>query len=265
MSTDSPYGEESNFVSGGYNGQGVGTLVHLLPFVEQDALYKTMMAGAPAPDYLSPQKRYPGFWNYASFYPNNPPGGAYTKVSSFLCPSDSGAESNWDCFFSTYRASPTSFSISIIAFGDPALGKTNYLGISGRSGLLSDTYRGLLANRSLTPLATVPDGTSNTLLFGEYAGKGPPTTGWQNVTPCWIGAGMFPTAWGLEPQPTNWQSPGVDKWYELSSRHTGIVQFAMGDGSVRGIKVVGASGTGYNNFIYSAGMMDGNVIDPSAL
>src|SRR3954465_9812365 len=67
MSTDSPYGEESNFVSGGYNGQGVGTLVHLLPFVEQDALYKTMMAGAPAPDYLSPQKRYPGFWNYASF------------------------------------------------------------------------------------------------------------------------------------------------------------------------------------------------------
>jgi len=259
LSTDTPYGEDTD-IRPGYNCQCIGTLVHLLPFVEQDALYKNLMAGAPAQDYLSAQKRYAGFWNYASFWDNRT-----AKVSTFLCPSDSGTEANWDSFYATFRASPTTFTITIISFGDTAFGKTNYLGINGRSGLLGETYRGVLANRSATVLSNIPDGTSNTLLFGEYASKGPVASGWQNETPSWMAAGIFPTAWGLEPQPTNWQSPGVDKWYQLSSRHTGVVQFAMGDGSVRGIKVVGASGPGYNNYIYSSGMMDGNVIDPSAL
>jgi len=262
FNTDTPYGEDSD-IRPNYNCQAIGTLVHLLPYVEQDALYKQMMAGAPAPDYLSPEKRYPGFWNYLSFYPNTAPGGAYTKISTFLCPSDSGADANWDAFYFTYLASSTSFTVTIVSFGDTGLGKTNYLGIAGRSGLTGDTYRGLLHNRSANALASVPDGTSNTFLFGEYASKGPPAAGWGNVTPAWIGAGIFPTAWGLVPAAT---LPDP-QWYMLSSKHTGIVQFVMGDGSVRGVKYVGntAGSAGLNAYIYSSGKMDGQVIDPSAL
>ena len=35
----------------------IGVLPHLLPFAEQDNLFRNLMAGVPA-DYLSPDKKY---------------------------------------------------------------------------------------------------------------------------------------------------------------------------------------------------------------
>lgn len=250
MPTDSPYGADSN-ITATYNAQCVGTIVHLLPQMEQGPLYQILMTGVPT-DYLDPDKRYAGFWNYSG------PWNAHTaRIKTLLCPSDSGQDSNWDAFYATYQASPTSFTVTIIAFGLPEFGKTNYLGIGGRSALTTDTYRGPFSNRSKTKLAALPDGTSNTLLFGEYSSKGPPASGWQSVTPAWIGAGYFPTAWGIEPQVS-----GPDpRWWELSSRHTGVVNFAMGDGSVRSIRCPGNSGGSYANFIYASGIQDNRVVN----
>ncbi|HET6576348.1 MAG TPA: DUF1559 domain-containing protein, partial [Fimbriiglobus sp.] len=215
MPTDTPYGTDTRLESINYNAQLVGVLVPLLPYVEQDPLYRLLLTGAPG-DYLDPAKRYPDFSNYAGFWNNR---GA--RIKTFLCPSDSGQESNWDAFFATFRASATSFSINIVAFGDTAFGKTNYLGIAGRSGLQGETYRGVFYNRSKSRIAAMPDGTSNTLMFGEYASKGPPGDGWQPITPAWMSAGMFPTAWGIDPPP----SPDT-RWYMLSSKHSGVIQFS---------------------------------------
>jgi prepilin-type N-terminal cleavage/methylation domain-containing protein len=259
MPGDTPDGVDGNITTD-YNAQCVGVLVHLLPYFEQGPLFTQLMTGPGTPavpgDYLDPSKRYDAYWNYPSLWNNRT-----AKIKTLLCPSDTADEQPWDAFYSTYLASPTTFTVTIISFGDSAFGRTNYLGIAGRSGLTSDTYRGAFYNRSKVKLATMTDGTSNTLLFGEYASKGPPTTGWQAVSPQWLGAGMFPTAWGLEAPPS-----GMDpRWYELSSKHTGIVQFAMGDGSVRGVRYVGTTGTGYDNYQFVTGANDGRVVDNSSL
>ena len=100
------------------------------------------------------------------------------------------------------------------------------------------------------------DGTSNTFLFGEYASKAPPVSGWGAISPQWMGAGMMPTAWGLV-SPAN---PNT-AWYRLDSKHTNIVMFSMGDGAVRSVRYVGNSGTGFSNFIYASGSADGQVLN----
>ena len=251
-------------ITAGYNGQCVGVFVFLLPYLEQDNLYRTMTGGVVG-NYLDPDFRpatAAAYWNHASFWNNR---GA--RIPTLLCPSDTAQAAPWDCFFSTYTTSPPSFTVTIIAFGDSAFGRTNYIGIAGRSGLSFDQFKGCFNNRSKNPLGSMPDGTSNTIMFGEYATHGPPASGWSNVSPQWMGAGYFPTAWGLNPQPQNWATPGADFWYMLSSRHPGVIQVAMADGSVRNIKYVGnVAGTpGMNAYQWGAGTRDGNVFDPNAL
>jgi hypothetical protein len=252
-----PAGENSNISAINFNCQCVGVLVQLLPYVEQDNLYKALTAGVPA-DYLDPKVRYPAFWNYASMWDNR-----NAKVKTFLCPSERAQVGTWDVFYTTWMASPTatSFNISIWSFQDTTIGRTNYVGIGGRSALTVDAWRGAFYNRSGIALGAIPDGTSNTFLFGEQATKGPPQSGWQNVSMQWMASGYFPIAWGLEPPPS-----GVDpRWYELSSKHPGIVMFAMGDGAVRTVRYIGTTGAGYNNYHYAAGTQDGSVFDPNAL
>jgi hypothetical protein len=255
-------------ITAGYNGQCVGVFVFLLPYLEQDNLYRLMMGGVEG-NYLDPDYRpatNPQYWSRASFWDNR---GA--RIPGLLCPSDTATQAPWDCFFSTYKTNTdpasTGFTVTIISFGDSVFGRSNYIGIAGRSGLSFDLYKGAFNNRSKNPLGTMPDGTSNTFMFAEYAVHGPPTTGWSNVSPQWMGAGYFPTAWGLLPQPQNWATPGADYWYMLSGKHPGIIQVAMSDGAVRNIKYVGnTAGTpGMNAYQYGAGTRDGALFDPSAL
>ena len=256
MPTDTPYGENSSIVAIGYNAQCVGNLVSLLPYCEQDNLFRNLMTGLPA-DYLSPSVRQPAFWNYASMLNNRT-----ATVKSFICPSDplSSGTSNWDAFYATYQTSATAFTLTIISFGDGAFGKTNYLGVAGRSGLNIDQYRGVFHNRSKVVLNSITDGTSNTFLFGEYSGKGPPASGWGSVVPSWIAAGMFPTAWGLTP-PDASNNP----WWMMGSRHPGVVQFTLGDASVRTVRYPGTTGTSFNNYLYFSGARDGFVQDGNSL
>jgi hypothetical protein len=155
--------------------------------------------------------------------------------------------------------SATSFTKTVISFGDTTFGKTNYLGIGGRSGLTGDTFRGALSNRTQNKVATMQDGTSNTFLFGEYASKGPPATGWSPITPSWMGAGYFATVWGANPPP----SGNDPNWWMLSSRHPGMMMFGIADGSVRTIRFPGTtSGTPtYDTFIFMSGQNDGRVVN----
>jgi prepilin-type processing-associated H-X9-DG protein len=71
-----------------------------------------------------------------------------------------------------------------------------------------------------------------------------------------MGSGAMPTAWGL--------STGDNSWTDFSSRHGGVVQFCLADGSVRGIrKGMAVGGDAWNNFQYAAGYHDGQVVDDS--
>jgi len=254
MPSDTPYGVDTQPSKIGYNCQMVGVLPHLLPFVEQDNLFRLIMAGVP-PDYLSPAARYADVGSYASWWDNR---GA--KINTFLCPSDQASGQPWDCLVNPVATSPTAFTINIVSYGDSTFGRTNYIGIAGR-GITIATYKGTFYNRSKVPLGTIPDGTSNTFFFGEYASKAAPFTGWSPVSLAWMTGGCMPTAWGLETPPA-----GPDtRWYELSSKHANVVMFGMGDGSVRSVRYIGNTGTGYNNYIFGSGADDGAVFDSSAL
>ena len=252
MPTDMPFGVDTQPQTIGYNCQLVGALPHLLPYVEQDNLYRTIMAGVPA-DYLQPTMRYPDVGSFTSWWDNR---GA--KISTFLCPSDNASSQPFDCLLNPVAVNPTQFTINIISYGDSTFGRTNYIAIAGR-GTTVATYKGVFFNRSRVSVSRIPDGTSNTFFFGEYASKASPFTGWSPVSLAWMSGGCMPTAWGLEAP----NQPDT-RWYELSSKHSGVVMFGMGDGSVRTVRYIGASGNGYNNYIYASGSDDGGVFDPSA-
>jgi hypothetical protein len=123
-------------------------------------------------------------------------------------------------------------TLEIVAFPNTGnqtrLGRTNYVGVSGYLGNIpnyppADVYTGVFANRTDHALATIEDGTSNTLFFGETIGGKDDSTAAPQYGHSWIGAGALPTGWGV-------QTRG---WESFSSEHPNIVQFCLADGAVR--------------------------------
>ena len=89
----------------------------------------------------------------------------------------------------------------------------------------NDVFVGLMHNRSKISLEqlTVADGASNTAMFGEQSVG---NDGSRILANTWMGCGALPTAWGLpDTNPLG--------WWHFSSRHTAVVQFGFGDGSVQ--------------------------------
>jgi prepilin-type N-terminal cleavage/methylation domain-containing protein len=247
--------------------QSIGELVHLLPYVEQGPLFTQLTNGAPSA-YLDPAQSYPVFWTVGGFW-----GGRTAKIKTFLCPSDPNADNSIGLIIHTYQSSTTTFTISgtyLVGGGSGPggawtdMGKTNYIGIAGRAGISVDTYKGAFNNRSKNTINGMIDGSSNTALFGEYSTK---NIGGNYYTPMWLAPAIMPTAWGANPP----QNPD-SLWYMLSSRHPGVFQVAMGDGSVRTVRYPGTTTSGnaaapnsYDHYIYMSGMNDGKVFDPTAL
>jgi prepilin-type processing-associated H-X9-DG protein len=138
------------------------------------------------------------------------------------------------------------------------LGRTNYLGCGGAWGKVNPIadptnaqwapFTGIYHMNSRTRIAEITDGTSNTVAFGETLSAG-------TCEIAWMGAGWFVSKWGLAPDgdDSNWRRP--------ASRHSGIINFAFADGSVRPI----GKYADYNTWIYVTGKADGKVIDPTNL
>lgn len=228
------------------NAQFVGCLAILLPYLEESAVYQQMMSGVPA-EYLNVD-----FVGASWYYVESTAHAADATVKTFLCPSSysQSALSPFDNFQIFNVGGP---QLIPEYFGDNlGLGRTNYLGVMGYvgAGFGCDYLAGLLDNRSRTSLSLVPDGTSNTLLFGEAIGDSPG----GNPTFCfpWMGVGCMPSFQGLAPV-----NPG---WSQFNSNHAGIVQFCLADGSVRGI----STSADYNSFLYACGYQDGQEYSTSS-
>jgi prepilin-type processing-associated H-X9-DG protein len=168
------------------------------------------------------------------------------------------------------------------------MGRTNYLGMGGAYGKVDPSdnvdptfhytkwwpYTGIYYMSSKTKIGDITDGTSNTIAFGEYVGvhngnysaEGYPG-GSRDLVFTWMGGGWTDSKYGLAPvyDPTgNWRKPstGTDYVYQQwSSNHTGIVNFAFADGSVRPI----GKTADFNSWIYASGMQDGTVLNLSLL
>jgi len=241
------------------SGQCVGSLAFILPYVEQDVVWKQMTAAVPV-DYFNLTSNYGTWWGYSGIftYPNTGP--ACATIKNFICPSDTPQ----------YRTNPwveiypgNNGICWFVYYPGANLGRSNYVGCSGYFGQgYPQYYCGIFSNRATVSMAqlTAQDGASNTLMFGESIGD-TPQGGDGGFSHSWMGSGAMPNVWGMPP----YINPGnTFHYYQFSSNHN-VVQFAMGDGSVKGLQKFGSSSPGWANLIYASGWNDGSIIDWKAM
>ena len=191
-------------------------LLHLLPYVEQSAIFNEAVEAYR----LSP-----------SAFNNPPHPGLSRVVSLFACPADARSAS----------AHVSLRTGHLVAF-------TCYLGVSGRD---YSTRDGVLFPDSATRFADITDGTSNTLLAGErppspdfqfgwwYAGVGQQFTGSadmilgvreQNLQVITAGSPCGPGAYAFQPA-SGFNDPcGM---FHFWSAHGNGANFLFSDGSAR--------------------------------
>lgn len=150
-----PYGVRATF----------GTLFHILPFIEQTSLYNLF---DPKRSYIDPINMPP------SYGTANPAG--FSKVTTYVCPSTpSDPPSDYGPYFA-------SIGLNKGPFVAP---RTDYIPIKGIHGASlavcagkpnANTRNGMLGTTNAETKPTikfseVTDGLSNTILFGELAGR----------------------------------------------------------------------------------------------
>jgi prepilin-type N-terminal cleavage/methylation domain-containing protein len=239
------------------NPKWVGVLVYLLPYVEQGNIYSQLRT--------MNDSSYKGPW-----YGTNPDWTlAHSQIKIFQCPSDQGpgpVSGGWAALMHSYAPGapniPATGAAGAVMYYFPistspdVMGKTNYTGVAGpgwsdgvtyassAGGANYRPYTGVFTNRSKVKIEAIADGSSNTLMFGE--GMGGAVPGPRDFQWSWMGTGAMATFQGLRPCTTS--PPGIFgqnatecSWASFASRHAGgIVLFAWGDGSVRGVKPGGS-------------------------
>ncbi len=224
------------------SGQNAGCLVYLLPYMEQVMIYDGIKndlnlridhhpsdigTGKISAD-LEPKTRQ--WWR-----PRLDTGQteswtlSQTRIPGYLCPSDNMESSRAvNAYFGTYHNG--------VVYGywlNQPVGRTNYMASAGwlgeslPNGSPWSGRKGPFWDRSKNRFADILDGTSNTLMFGETIG------GYQGKTKfygySWFGSGAAPTYWGT-------RKGYAAQWYTFgSSWHPGSIQFALADGSVKGV------------------------------
>ena len=269
--------------SGFFGGQSTGAMYFLLPYIEQENLFRQFTGTYNVTAQFAFTTTARNWWS------RNPDFSlSFTKVKTFVCPSDNIS-----------RSSETTSGAIIMMMPDPAspgtgactygffnsgntfdIGKTNYAPISGALGINVATsspfdgpgvnlnkYSGIFFNRSKTTIVSITDGTSNTLAFGESLGRS------TSVKPAdfiwsWMGGICIPTKFGI----AGGGGTSAVVPLSMSSNHTGVINVAYADGSIRTLRP-GASGTRNPTSVGSdwyvlqalAGMADGDVVKTDQL
>jgi prepilin-type N-terminal cleavage/methylation domain-containing protein len=223
-----------------------GPLASLLPYVEQDNVYKLLNPtvttgdwppGVPTSDWVN------------SFWPDTYAASRH-RIKTFVCPTDNPYDIVIANNAGVYHAVLVGGGISLgfyttldfmNAGGLPGL--TNYVPTAGCVGRFVTTAttgtgpfyaarEGVFVDQVEVKTPTILDGSSNTLLFGEYLGafqlgdKGP-----RIRSMSWMGAGGFPSYWSI----VDLSDTGNAR-FSFGSLHSGIVNFAYADGAVRSVR-----------------------------
>jgi prepilin-type N-terminal cleavage/methylation domain-containing protein len=269
----------------------IGLLTLVMPYMEQDNSLKDLArlstptywnASPDAPSGPIGPNTYP--WFYGPGYPPPQYAIANRRIKSYECPSDPGIRTGTalgvgtGCVIGGMMVWHTGNTLTASWWYDDYVGaeiympfgRTNYLGVAG-TGTGDSTFwkpwEGILTNRSKNTLALVSaaDGTANTLMIGEQSGVNS-NANEATLAPVYdynfVGGGCLPSAWGVS-------AAGATSFYlRFSSAHTGIVQFAYGDGSVRGIRP-GQIATSFSSdwylFQQLCGFKDGLSADTSSI
>lgn len=230
----------------------VGPLTLILPYVEQGNIFNqidpNVLKIQPSTVSATNNTIWPN-WNFPAVYSVS-----RNRVKTYECPSDqpyqvstapSGA--NQGIVFYRIRTGSAIGGISagfilasdfVNAGGLPGL--TNYVPSAGTAGFwdpaaVTNTvlafYQardGVFSDEQQIRIGGISDGTSNTLMFGEYIGKfDNGYTGQRLYVMSWMGADGFPAYFSMR------QTPDYDSY---ASMHPSIVNFAFSDGSVRSLR-----------------------------
>jgi prepilin-type N-terminal cleavage/methylation domain-containing protein len=205
--------------------------IHLLPFIEQDPLYKKEFIGLGGP-------QDPGMRN--------------AVVKTYLCPSDPSTGSNGFAEGQGWAAG--NYAYNFLVFGE---GRQTITGVQGPDGWA-------------TPNPSIPrtfqDGTSNTIIFAEVYGECQNSGGdnshffWSDIgdqAPRFMQANTWgtggingfcsDTTCGFQIQPISNTTNGTCNPRVAQTGHTGGMQVCLGDASVRSVN----SGVSSTTFFFA--------------
>jgi prepilin-type N-terminal cleavage/methylation domain-containing protein len=261
-----------NVLPPGMDYQEVGQFVYLLPFLEQETQFKIFSFDPTfACYYQNPLNRPPS--DGTDSIPRPPdPYGCEGNFKSFLCPAAPSPATYVTVLLAVdYDQAPYDFNpnapyghVYSSAPGRLVMGRSNYLGMGGYYSPSENPQNvGLYTYRSANSLARVPDGTSNTIMYGEWVG------GIIN----WGGSGGIPNglsgaSWSSgfcysgfgSPSPSGslLDQSGNSYWYTFGSDHAAhIINVAMADGSVRQV----GPGIDFGVWVALTGFQDGINVD----
>ncbi|MBY0459307.1 MAG: DUF1559 domain-containing protein [Gemmataceae bacterium] len=269
------YHDANSRLPAGMDAQHTGALVFLLPYLEQDPYFKGFSRDPKYPFWWkNPVNRPPTVDNADVILPVPPPPngrptyGAQSTIKTLMCPSAPGADAYISTVLTVTRGTPgVDFSIGLDpdsdyysgAPGNAVLTRTNYVPVAGDYLYESGRYRGIFNYIQTRTLVSVRDGTSNTLMFGEYAGitrdMGINAPSYI-LTTASIGCNGFFTTEGIDDQPLN-QKPAYTAM-AFNSRHPGLVNFVYADGSVRPLRNLASwNSTNFPVLLALGGIADG--------
>ncbi len=172
-----------------------------------------------------------------------------TKLGSFRCPSDTGPDTNDSPSEHHFRfgleVGGTAWYIDGSTAGPRvALSMSNYVGMHHHRGQefanSALVFTGAFGPNSRTRIADISDGTTNTICVGERAYR---VNGVMMHAATWAGCAAsghddcIDDAWGTARSPINPTQTAIYNTFArqqaLSSNHSGGVQVALFDGSVR--------------------------------
>lgn len=207
----------------------------ILPYIEQDALYK---AGI---NVVNDPARAPEYATWDATLAGTPSGTVRSAtVSVYQCPSDTTLSSGYAANQVNVWGG-SSYAANFKVFGDSAKASPN----------------GGTIRQALYTIGNIPDGSSNTLFIAErFAACGPPpgqTTGTSGNLWAWPGGDWNANHWGVtfgnSPWGGNWNQPPQyqpQPWATQcdpsrpQTSHSGAAPISMGDG---GVRMIGSSVT----------------------
>jgi len=249
------YESANGFLPPGMTVDGVGPLVNMPPYVEQENIFRQFVFNPAA---TSSGQLY--------FFNGTNQNVMTNKVKTFLCPSSNDGSSAGYAVIGIYYGTRgtdwtnanTSWSGTHLGFGGAfaaSLGKTHYLGVAGDWRYGAGYYGSFYWGKNQT-IVGVTDGSSNTMLFGEsHVGKFGASTAATHSAYSWACPPLF-LAFGLSTGITD--NFGAAKF---GSMHTNLVQFSYGDGSVRSLRNPASyNGALFPTLVALGGVSDGQVV-----
>jgi prepilin-type N-terminal cleavage/methylation domain-containing protein len=260
------YESALGYLPPGGDTQGVGPLVYMLPYLEQENQFRlfSFLPASYSLWYQDPQNR-PA--STGATTPPRPPAryGCEGNIKTFLCPSAPPPEAYETAWLTiSYGTAgtdgPAAAPLSHNRSGFPGavvIGRAHYANVLG-DWRYGSGYRGMMYYNSKNRIATISDGSSNTMMFCEMVGGyWPGSSNGQRWCPSWVLGGNY-TAFGVAANPND---QNVNGSVVFGSLHTGIINVSFGDGSVRTLRNVDQyNGTAFPVWAAMAGVSDGQIL-----